>query len=594
MSNKTNVLLIEVDQMPWFTLSCTGNENVRTPNLDRLIADGVLFNNATTQNPICLPSRVSMLSGQYPTKTRQFGFAGDCSRDIEWIHNTFKKDGYKTGAFGKFHCVSVGYDAWDFDVSAPTLPEENDLSRPPGNNYMNYCREHNVPWPTDQMHGHDPYNGVRRKPSSASPDMHVRHQQACTSDVPLKHGLEHYTTEQCLSFIKDCDDPFFAWLTFDRPHFPTALPAELAGDINPESVILDSNIPSFESIKTFFAGEQDYFLKGMSIHNMNEGGFRFLLATYFRLIEYIDSEIGRVVDFLKENNLYDNTSIFFTADHGDEAGNLGLFDKHRGCKSEAITRIPIIIKPVAESICEAVKGNIVAEPIENVDIFPTACALAGINPPSGVQGADLCGFLNGHEVLDPLRPVFCEEYYKRMIKKGHWRLVFDVDDDDKCLLHSLKDDPKQLNNLYKNPEYKLQRIELKRDLFAFLSGNLNGGYSDADVDRVKRGLADDGDYLPLHTINQNGHEGAILYCFRAAAIIRHEHMDYELLVPFYPDGNILLFKIEQNVHEQKNNYRRRKDAIKFDEKVVETFLDCGLRYIMDKVLPISILHPHKY
>ena len=155
-----NVLFIEVDQLPWFCLSLAGSTNVQTPRLDGLARDGgVFFNNAACQSPCCMPSRLSTLSGRYVSSTKQFGFAGYCERGVDWIQNVFKTAGYATGAFGKMHALSVGIDTWGFDVSAPTLPEENDLARPADNSYRMYCRRQGIAWPTDQMHGHDPWGG---------------------------------------------------------------------------------------------------------------------------------------------------------------------------------------------------------------------------------------------------------------------------------------------------------------------------------------------------------------------------------------------------------------------------------------------------
>ena len=160
-----NVLLIQVDQLPWFALSATGSPNVRTPHLDAMANQGgILFDNATCQSPICLPSRLSMLAGRYVSSVKQFGFDGYCERGIDWMQTTFKRAGYTTGAFGKMHALSVGIDDWGFDVSAPTLGEDEDYAHPTGNKYRAYCASHGVKWPTDQMHGHDPFKGGQPAP----------------------------------------------------------------------------------------------------------------------------------------------------------------------------------------------------------------------------------------------------------------------------------------------------------------------------------------------------------------------------------------------------------------------------------------------
>ncbi|MBF0246210.1 MAG: sulfatase-like hydrolase/transferase, partial [Planctomycetes bacterium] len=152
-----NILLIQVDQMHASCLSLLGHPVVHTPNLDRLVHEGALFKNATANNPICMPSRVSMLSGQYCSTLQQYGFSGLCDARTPWVQGVLGKAGYRTGAFGKFHTLCIGQEQWGFDVAAPSMPEDNDLARPSGHHYMAYCQNHKVPWPTDQIHGHNPF-----------------------------------------------------------------------------------------------------------------------------------------------------------------------------------------------------------------------------------------------------------------------------------------------------------------------------------------------------------------------------------------------------------------------------------------------------
>ena len=113
------MLLIQVDQMHARPLSLLGSHVVRTPTLGRLAANGCLFTEARCNNPICMPSRASMLGGQYPLSLRQFGFAGYCDRRTVWLHQETKKAGYRIGAFG-FHVLCIGPEQWaEVDCAAP-------------------------------------------------------------------------------------------------------------------------------------------------------------------------------------------------------------------------------------------------------------------------------------------------------------------------------------------------------------------------------------------------------------------------------------------------------------------------------------------
>jgi len=591
-----NVLLIQVDQMPWFCLSLAGSRNVRTPQLDALARDGgVFFNNATCQSPCCMPSRLSTLSGRYVSSTKQFGFAGYCERGIDWIQNVFKSAGYATGAFGKMHALSVGIDDWGFDVSAPTLPEEDDLARPADNSYHAYCLRHGISWPTDQVHGHDPWGGITgsqgarlapiRLSSHADPQLTFLEQCAAMSDVPREHSLERWTTDRAISFVADCarrEQPFFAWVTYDRPHFPTTLPREIFEKLNPELIHLHE-LPDASALTGLPRHLFDCFKEGPSIFRLGEKRFRHLLATYYALIEYIDSEIGRLLDSLSRHNCSDQTLVVFTADHGDEAGYNGLYDKNRRVSSEAVTHVPLIMRPPAGALHPDLAGSVVRAPVELIDILPTACALAGIPIPAKVEGRNLAPALSGGKPFDLHRPVFCEDYWKRMVQRDDWKLVFDISTDSECLLYNMIEDPGQFRNLYALPQYADRRIELKRELLSFLSQRIFGPYTQYDCDLLKRGM-DPND--PIVPPNNWTNDPSPQLCFHRAGVFIKETDRQDLFVPFYPDGKIMLFGPAE---PPKDFHHTSDQALPWDPVAVERALDIGLRRTMTMMPTVSIV-----
>ena len=114
------------------------------------------------------------------------------------------------------------------------------------------------------------------------------------SDVPLEHSLERWTGNQCINFIGDCkhgNAPFFAWLTFDRPHMPTTLPREIFEKIRPDALTLPK-LPDVEALTNLPRHLFKDFAEGISIFSLGEERYRFILATYYSLVEYLDSEIG--------------------------------------------------------------------------------------------------------------------------------------------------------------------------------------------------------------------------------------------------------------------------------------------------------------
>jgi len=581
---QANVILIQADQWNARCLSMLGNPNVRTPNLDALAADGVLFTNASCNNPVCMPSRASMLSGQYPSTNKQFGFSGLCDPQTPWLPGLFKQGGYATAAFGKFHTVCIGQQQWQFDVAAPTLPEDVDLARPSGNHYKAYCQTHGVPWPTDQIHGHNPLGPNPGPPSSAQPDMWWMHQRACRSDVSLKDSLETWTTDRCLDFIdqqRDSNAPFFIWLTYDRPHYPTTLPAEWFDRVRPADVTLFP-LPTADVLAALPPSIYRDYAGGTSIFNLGEAAFRFIVATYYTLIEYLDSEIGRLLRRLEAWKLDEQTSVIFTADHGDEAGYNGLYDKALGVASQAIVRVPLIVRPAPMLRNEPFHSRILDAPVELVDLMPTLCSLAGLDTPPETEGVDLAWAILENAPLNRARPTFCEDFHVRSIVQNGWKLVFDTVEAE-CQLYDLAADSYCWHNRYTDPGVQKERIELKRQLFAFLMARLHGTYYADDIDRVRSALDPLDPQLPLCTASLPG-----TYHFRAAAVIKSD--THEIMVPFFEDATLLF---ERGNPRNNDNYRTVEQAIAYDPDRVESLLDRALSDCYERIHPISLLRPRR-
>ncbi len=494
---KHNVLLIEVDQMNAGCLSLLGHPDVRTPRLDDLARQGVLFGQAVCNFPLCLPSRISMLSGLYPSTNGQFGNDGNCDVGIRWLPNVLRDAGYATAAFGKFHVAPIGQGQWGFDVAASSLPEDEAFARPEKNTYRAYCAKKGIPWPTDQIHGHNPFGAPPPMPPGVEPWMVGERRRACRSAVRAEDGLENWTTNVCLDYLESAVarvEPFFIWLSYDRPHWPTALPANFEGRLNPERLTL-RRPPTEEEMKRLPPHAACVQASSDSILQMGEEAFRFVLATYFALIELIDQQIGRVLDKLKELGQDENTTILFLSDHGDENGHHGLLKKQMQSSSDPLNRVPLMIRVAPALKCPG--NRIVSAPVELVDLYPTLCTLTGVVAPSGLEGRDLTPVLKGEREPDPERPVFSENYHKKTVYLPGWKLVFDALTDKECQLYDLNNDPECYRNLYGEDGLVSQRMRLKQALLTFLSerrggtasGNDDEGgavASEAELDRVLR------------------------------------------------------------------------------------------------------------
>ncbi len=582
-----NILLIQVDQMHHSCLSTLGHSYVHTPNLDRLAGDGLLFQHATANNPICMPSRVSMLAGQYCSSLKQYGFSGLCDRRVPWLQGILGQAGYRTGAFGKFHVRCIGQPEWGFDVAAPSMSEDVDFARPSGYHYKAYCQEKGIPWPTDQLHGHNPFGRDPQPPSTANPEMNWARRRSCQSEVPREHSLETWTTDRCIDFIKDnakSGQQFFAWLSYDRPHSPTTLPEPWFSRVRPEDVVLQP-LPTAEQILKLPASWWRDFNENASIKCMGEKDFRFTLATYFTCIEWIDAEIGRVMEELEALGMADSTTIVFTADHGDEAGWHGLYDKGCGLSAEAISRVPLIIRP-APALGMNKPGRMLDEPVELVDLVPTLYGLAGVAAPESAEGEDLSTAILGDAPLDPHRPVFCEDYWNRMVTRDGWKLVFDTCHETENALFDLENDPLTFDNRYHDPECLEKRVDLKRVLLGFVMERLYGPYEQADIDELERGLDDTDPTLScLSFASPYG-----MQFYRSAAVLNDD--THLLLVPFY-DAPLRLF---ERTAMQKHIYLNNRHATTLDLTLADRLLDQALKKTFPQLGGVSLFideHIHR-
>jgi|GEM_PF-4924810 len=543
-----DVLLIHTDQWNARALSCLGSDLVRTPNLDRLAGDSWVYTNARCNHPLCLPSRVSMLTGRYPSTTEQFGFAGFVRQGTRWLHQMFKDYGYRTGAWGKFHCRSLNSDEWNWDEAVPTLPEDMNLARPTGNTYRAYCEAHGLPYPTDQNHGHVPWDLARKQrvPSSAKPEMSNFRKQSCRSDVPLEHSLERFCANHCINFLsRRTRQPAFAYLTLDRPHQPCALPSPWYEQIDP-SRMTHARIPTPAQL----AGQPPLvvwnYLCHSSILTEKHDEIRFAWAAYFKLIEFIDDEIGRIITHLKSSGRYDDTAIVFTADHGEEAGYRGLFEKTCRTYSEEITRVPLFIKPARGMGFASPRRS--DDPVELIDVLPTLLDLAGLPVPADIDGQSVALRPAKRKNFTPRPFSVCEQYYARSLVKGDWKFVATPETKDMAL-YDLSKDPLCFDNLVNNPRHRRKRLELKLDMLRFLTERRHGKFDARDVAEIERNLDPASESTPPCLCGPNPQ---VAFYRAMLAIIQP---DFTLFVPLY-DRAPMLFR-----NHNRNGYYKSNEAL---------------------------------
>jgi arylsulfatase A-like enzyme len=445
------------DQHHAGAMGCAGHPDVRTPSLDRIAARGVQFRRAFANNPICSPSRICFMTGQYMHTHGMFG-----NDHSDWPHpepNTlaclFRRYGYQTGLFGKSHMIRR-WDEDGFERVRYTDLCDATHDDPLTCHYFSYLKDEGL---ADWYEEGTPKRGQHHTLDGSGP-----------AGLPYEHSIEHYTGEETLKFLADRDEsrPFFIHMTFQRPHAPIAPAEEYFGMYDPASLTLpDSAVDYFENR---FAGKPEFMRQtlakgcGYPLADPDPARLRQCLASYYALISCIDMEIGRVLRQLEEDGELENTIVFYTADHGDFAGDHGLFHKNFGLY-DSICRIPFLL-----SWPGGPRGSVCDDLVESVDLYPTLCELCDVPMPDGREGRSLAGLARGESI--DRTAAYTEWDWWRLgrkvsaIRTADFRLVF-YGGEEGGELYDHRSDPGEVRNLWADDAYRATRLELTEELLAF-------------------------------------------------------------------------------------------------------------------------------
>ena len=434
MAKMKNAIWIMSDQHRGQALSCNGDPNVSTPNLDNMAVYGINFANAVGGFPLCCPYRGSMLTGLYPHKCVP-GHEYPLPGNQRTIAHVFRDHGYHTAYVGKWHLD--GFHEGNGRAAYHIVPP----GRRGGFDYWIGYENNNSQWDSWVHGGADNETEPYRLPG---------YETDALTDLFIDH----------LKKTADNDEPFFAVLSVQPPHNPYAAPAEYMKNHNPESLKLRPNVPDIRRIQE---------------------RARPALAGAYAMIENLDYNIGRIIKFLMETGLYFDTHILFFSDHGDMHGSHGHFLKTS--PYEESIRVPFIIsgeQPAYEGRRRG-RSNI---PINHVDIAPTTLGLCGIDAPDNMEGTDLSWVRLADR---PKKYTPDSAYLQSVIPTGHddcigkpWRGIVTTDgwkyacfEHMPWMLHNLNEDPYELANLAHYPVYwdKLRELNERTKKWAAETGD---------------------------------------------------------------------------------------------------------------------------
>lgn len=457
-----NVLHLMADQHHAGLIASAAHPQAITPNLDRLAASGLRFTQAYCQNPICTPSRVSLLSGQYCHNHGTYGLGGPANFGLPNLFRHFKAAGYRTAAYGKLHLPNEPHSwiAEDVDEFGDTY--DNVDGTVGDSAFLRGLEAKEIRHLEDSWHNREHY-GQASIPIDAM-----------ISELPYEETQEFWSAQAAMAFIsQDKAQPFCLQVAFQKPHHPL-FPQQQFWDLYPEDVALPETWeldpqhrpPHFRQQWEFWR-ERDY--EFASPGEPLEETVRRMWHGTLACISQVDDIVGRLLDFLEREGLAENTIVIYGSDHGAYHAIHGQMEKAPGICSEDVCRVPYLWRVPGVTR----PGSVSASLVENVDLAATVCALCGLEELPGTDGVDLTPVLR-----DPSARVkdvaVTENVWSKSIRWGDWRLVhypesmFEGDEEIKGELYDLKTDPLEKRNLFADSEHQAVVAEGRARLLDWL------------------------------------------------------------------------------------------------------------------------------
>lgn len=445
-TQKPNILIIITDQQHAGMMSCTGNPYVNTPSLDRLAAEGIRFERAYVSNPVCVPSRFSLMTGQMPSligmedNHHQKNFVPEEILKTS-LGTVFTEAGYQTVYAGKMHLTGAG--------------EENGYENPSAYGFVRHLTPHD-------------HEGTE-------PTV-----EACAAFLNEPHDKPFLLVASLINPHDICYMPLLDWAEAEGKEspYPGSRAMKLIEDIMqehegltreefieqycpplPENFEIPENeLPSFTSVK-----ESNYI--GWSRRNYSEDDWRIYRYLYARLTEVVDQQIGQILASLERAGLEENTLVVFTSDHGDQDAShrTGL----KGYLYEESANIPLILK--WKNVIQGNRVDSIHLVSNGLDLIPTLCDFAGISIPELLPGMSLKSLALKEKNADWRGELVVENNSARLLLFDQsWKYMVDkaVSDSDEGpayeMLFNLKADPGEMINMV-NKQGGLEKLEYGRD-----------------------------------------------------------------------------------------------------------------------------------
>lgn len=472
-----NIIYIMTDDHAQQTISCYDKRYNCTPNLDRLASEGVRFTNSFVCNSISGPSRAVLMTGKHSHKNGMKDNSTSFDNDQQTFPKLLQTAGYQTAMIGKWHLNGTpqGFDYWEI------LPGQGEYYNP------DFITK----------------EGTKRNPgyvTNVITDKGIQFLEKRDKSKPFCMLLHHKAVHRIwMGDLKDLDAYEGKKFKMPKNFWDEYNGRKAAGK---QEMTIDKHMDLVYDLKMKGSGAKTWygegFIKGaygrmdeeqkrvwdahydpiiqkfvedkLEGKQLVEWKYQRYMTDYLKCVKSLDDNVGRLYDYLKKNDLLDNTLIVYTSDQGFYMGEHGWFDKRfmyeESMRTPLIMRLPERMK----------KRGAVKEMVQNIDYAPTFLELAGVKVPSDIQGMSLLPLLQDKK-MDHWRSALYYHYYEYPgehavrrhygIRTERYKLIrFYGADVNTWELFDLKKDPMEMNNLYGNDKYKERVVELKAELEA--------------------------------------------------------------------------------------------------------------------------------
>ncbi|UCH64257.1 MAG: sulfatase-like hydrolase/transferase [Fidelibacterota bacterium] len=441
--DRPNLLFIWTDQQRADTMEVYGNTKIHAPNLNRLAAESIVFQKAYVTQPVCTPSRSSVVTGLWPHTTGCTANNIPLPEDTPCFPELLNDPAYRTAYMGKWHLgdeifLQHGFHEWVSieDLYISHYRPERDRSLRSG--YHHFLTE-----------------------LGYQPDLGDKFSRKFAASLPIEHCKPKFLELQACDFLRrHSRKPFILYINFLEPHSPYSGP--LNDEHDPAEIDLPANFndPLEENEPLRYRLLQEYY---QANYGESEQEYRELIARYYGLVTQVDRSVGAILNTLDELGLRDSTIVVYTSDHGDMMGSHRMVTKQ--VMYEESSRVPWLVR-----IPQLADHNrIIKAPVSHIDMVPTLMELLAGEADADLPGQSLVPLIRGEKVAEDhvfiewnpnvhrvkpgstLAPQsemdrVAQERTRAVVSPDGWKLC--LSDADKCQLFNLNSDPGETTNLY--------------------------------------------------------------------------------------------------------------------------------------------------